>query len=47
MSCHPASRIYLELIGFIKVILSKGSEAASFWPVVPILLAVVVVVEQA
>jgi hypothetical protein len=46
MSSHGESHIYLELIGFIGVILLKRSEAASFWPVVPILLAVVVEVEQ-
>ena len=37
------NQIYLELIGLIGVILMKWFEAVSFWPVVPILLAVVVV----
>jgi hypothetical protein len=46
MSCHVATCIYLKLIGFIGVILLKRLKAAIFWPVVPILLAVAVVVEQ-
>jgi len=33
-------------MGFIGIILLKRSEVTSFWPVVSILLAVVVVVEQ-
>ena len=45
MSSHAVGRIYLKLISFIEVILLKRSEAASFWPAVPILLAVVAVVE--
>ena len=46
MSSHAVGRIYLKLISFIEVILLKRSEAASFWPAVPILLAVAVVAEQ-
>jgi hypothetical protein len=44
MSHHVATCIYLELIGFIRVILLKRLEAVSFWPVVSILFGGLVVV---